>query len=235
MQVDNAMEESAETATSEGSANETLAQPQLNTIEARILGCLIEKAAITPDVYPLTVNAAVAACNQKTSREPLMNLELGAVGHALRVMADNGLTQLDPFSQRVPRYAHCFDAVYGVTPRQRAVLCVMLLRGPQTLNELVTRCERLTEFPSLDDVRDTLERLIERQPALVVRLPRGGGRREDRYMHLLSGPVAAEAAIEMSTPARARTDSDLDERVAKLEADVGALQEQIAKLIDRCE
>jgi uncharacterized protein YceH (UPF0502 family) len=135
----------------------------------------------------------------------------------------------------VPRYAHCFDAVYAVTPRQRAVLCVMLLRGPQTLNELVTRCERLTDFPSLDDVRDTLERLIERQPALVVRLPRGGGRREERYMHLLSGPVAAEAAVEMSTPARARTDSDLDERVAKLEADVAALQEQIAKLTDRRE
>ena len=227
------MEDSSPSTTDEPSVPKPTAPLQLSAIEARIIGCLIEKAAITPDVYPLTVNAAVAACNQKTSREPVMNLELGAVGHALREMADKGLTKLDPFSQRVPRYSHGFDAVYGVTPRQRAVLCVMLLRGPQTLNELFTRCERLTDFPSVEDIRDTLERLIDRDPALIVRLPRGGGRREDRYMHLLSGPVAVDAFVEAAASPTTRTvDSELHDRVANLEAEVVALREQIAKLIE---
>jgi uncharacterized protein len=208
--------------------------PQLDAVEARILGCLIEKAAITPDVYPLTLNSVVAACNQKTSREPVMNLELGAVGHALRTMTDRGLVKPDPFAQRVPRYTHCFDTIYGVTARQRAALCVMLLRGPQTLNEVFTRCERLTEFPSIEDVRDTLDRLIERTPALVVRLPHGGGRREDRYMHLLGGAVDIDSFVE-SAPmptafTRVSVDAELHERVTRLEAEVVALKEQIAKL-----
>ena len=224
------MQDSPASTTTETDANAAAAPLQLDAIDARILGCLIEKAAITPDVYPLTVNATVAACNQKTSREPVMNLELGAVGHALRAMVDRGLTKLDPFSRRAPRYSHCFDAIYGVTPRQRGVLCVMLLRGPQTLHELFTRGERLTDFPSLDDVSDTLKRLIERTPALVVRLPRSGSRREDRYMHLLSGPVAADACIETSAPSDTPGAGDLHERVATLEAEVAALREQIAKL-----
>jgi uncharacterized protein YceH (UPF0502 family) len=211
-----------------------VAPPQLDAVEARILGCLIEKAAITPDVYPLTLNSVVSACNQKTSREPVMNLELGAVGHTLRTMTDRGLVKPDPFAQRVPRYTHCFDAVYGVTARQRAALCVMLLRGPQTLNEVLTRCERLTEFPSIDDVRDTLDRLIERTPALVIRLPHGGGRREDRYMHLLSGAVDIDSFVESApaapSTARASADSELHDRMAKLEAEIAVLKDQIAKL-----
>jgi uncharacterized protein len=212
-----------------------LAQPQLDAIQTRVLGCLIEKAAITPDVYPLTVNAAVAACNQKTSRDPLMNLEFGTVGHALRGMIDLGLTKLDPLSQRADRYSHLFEKVYGVTPRQRAVLCVMMLRGPQTLNELFTRCERLTDFPSVEDVRDTLERLSDRSPALVVRLPRGGGRREDRYMHLLSGAIAADAYAETASAHGSSTstaiDHELHERVTRLENELAELREQIAKLL----
>lgn len=226
------MEESNETAPNDDETIAPLAQPQLDAVQVRVLGCLIEKAAITPDVYPLTVNSAVAACNQKTSREPVMNLEFGTVGHTLRAMSDKGLAKLDPLSQRADRYSHCFDAVYGVTPRQRAVLCVMMLRGPQTLNELFTRCERLTDFPSVEDVRDTLERLSDRTPALVVRLPRGGGRREDRYMHLLSGAVAADAYVETASPSSSHAlfDHDLHERVAKLEEEVVALREQIARL-----
>ncbi len=226
------MQDSPATPPDEADARAVAEPPQLDGMEARILGCLIEKAAITPDVYPLTVNATVAACNQKTSREPLMNLELGAVGHALRAMADRGLTRLDPFAQRAPRYSHCFDSIYGVTPRQRALLCVMLLRGPQTMHELFTRGERLADFPSLDDVRDSLARLAERAPALVVRLPHGGGRREDRYMHLLSGPVAADAQVDTPASLREPAAGDLRERVARLEAEVAGLREQIARLIE---
>jgi uncharacterized protein YceH (UPF0502 family) len=206
--------------------------PLLNAAEARILGSLIEKAAITPDIYPLTLNAIVQACNQKTSREPIMHLEMGEVGHTLREMEAKNLVKLDPFSQRAARYSHGFDAAYGVTPRQRALLCVMLLRGPQTLNELHTRCARLAEFPSLDDVRDPLDRLISREPALIVRIPRSGGQREDRYMHLLGGPIDLEA-YAAATPHAAATapQTGLTERVTRLEEEVAALKAQLADLI----
>lgn len=204
----------------------------LDAIEARILGCLIEKAAITPETYPLTLNALVAACNQKTSREPVMNLEPGAVGHALNELERRALVKIAPASQRALRYEHRFDVVYGSTARQRAVLCALLLRGPQTLSELHTRTERLAEFPSIDDLRDTLERLLQREPSYVIRLGRGPGQREDRYMHLLSGPVDVEAFAHMERempPSR----SDLHERVEQLESEVARLHGELALLRQR--
>lgn len=221
------------TSTDTSDSNSATPLPLLSAIEARILGCLIEKAAITPDVYPLTVNALVAACNQKTSREPVMQLEPGEVGHALREMEAKGLVKLDPFAQRAARYSHCFDTVYGVMPRPQALLCVMLLRGPQTIGELHTRCERLADFPSLDDVRDSLDRLLAREPVLIVRIPRSGGQREDRYMHLLCGPLDLDAyAASAATHSEHAhiVDHDLQARVAKLEEEVAQLKEQLAQL-----
>ena len=210
-------------------------EPQpLDAIEARIVGGLIEKAAITPEVYPLTVNAVVAACNQKTSREPVMHLELGAVAHALRGMETKGLVKVAPASQRALRYEHRFDSIYAVTARQRAVLCVMLLRGPQTLGELLTRSDRLAEFPGLDDVRDTLDRLIQREPALVVRLARGPGQREERYMHLLCGPVAADVFVDARSATTATASrADLHERVERLEIELDLLRGELAQLRQR--
>jgi uncharacterized protein YceH (UPF0502 family) len=208
----------------------------LDATEARILGCLIEKAAITPEVYPLTVNAIVAACNQKTSREPLMHLETGAVAHALRRMEERALVKVAPASQRALRYEHRFDAAYGVTARQRAVLCALLLRGPQTLAELHTRTERLADFPAIEDVRDTIERLIQRDPILVVRIPHGPGQREDRYMHLLSGPIdiasTAFASSQHATPSRA---SLVEERLDQLENEVASLKDALDALRARIE
>ena len=208
---------------------------RLDATEARILGCLIEKAAITPEVYPLTINAIVAAANQKTSRDPVMTLEVGAVTHALCGMEDRGLVKVAPSSQRAIRYEHRFDAAYGVTARQRAVLCVLMLRGAQTLGEIHTRTDRLAEFPSLDDVRDTLDRLIERAPPLAVRLTRGAGQREDRYMHLLGGPIdetAHAAAPVRVAPARADDVErrELEQRVERLEGEVAALKRAMAAL-----
>ena len=204
--------------------------PELEPGEARILGSLIEKAAITPEAYPLTINAVVAACNQKTSREPVMHLETGAVANLLRRMEERGLVKVAPASQRAIRYEHRFDAIYGVTARQRAVLCALLLRGAQTLAELHTRTERLTDFPGLDDVRDTLDRLIQREPALAVRIPRGPGQREDRYMHLLGGPVDVAAQTEaLARPAAPRA-GGLEERVAQLEDEVATLRDELAGL-----
>lgn len=201
----------------------------LNKIEARILGCLIEKAATTPEVYPLTVNATVLACNQKSNREPHMNLELGEVGHTLRQLESKGLVKVVD-SSRASRYEHRIEKIYNVTPPQRALLCIMLLRGPQTLSELFTRTERLQKFPTMDEMRYALERIMERSPALVVRIPRGGGQREDRYMHLLCGPLSADqltTAISVSTsPSR----TDLEERIARLETLVGNLRAELSDL-----
>lgn len=202
----------------------------LDALEARILGCLVEKAAITPEVYPLTVNAVVAACNQKTSREPVMQLEVGAVAHALRAMESKGLVKVAPASQRALRYEHRFDAIFGVTARQRAVLCVMLLRGPQTLGEVLARTDRLTDFPGLDDVRDTLDRLIQREPAMIVCLGRAAGQREDRYMHLLCGPVDAASFAPVAASAPATSRGELVERVAQLETGLAQLRDEVATL-----
>ena len=205
--------------------------PELDAVEGRIVGCLIEKAAITPEVYPLTLNALVAACNQKTSREPVMHLDPGAVANTLRRLEDRGLVKVAPASQRALRYEHRFDAAYGVLARQRAVLCALLLRGAQTLGELFTRTERLADFPSLEDVRDTLDRLIQREPALVVRIARGAGQREDRYMHLIGGPVDVAAHVAAApAPAAAVREDGLESRVEALESEIAALKDEIAAL-----
>lgn len=205
----------------------------LDAVEARILGCLIEKAATTPETYPLTVHATVAASNQKTSREPVMHLETGAIAHALRGMEGRGLVKVAPASQRVLRYEHRFDAVYAITARQRAILCVMLLRGPQTLGELLTRTDRLAEFPGLDDVRDTLDRLIQREPALVACIGRASGQREDRYTHLLCGPVSADTLAGSAAPASgiaSASRGELQERIEALETTVSGLRAEFAAL-----
>jgi len=201
----------------------------LSPIEARLLGCLVEKAATTPEVYPLTLNAAQLACNQKTNRDPLMNLEPGAVGHALREMEDKGLVKV-VHNSRALRYEHRIDSAYTLTTRQRALLCVMLLRGPQTLAELHTRTERLAQFPDLEEVRSTLDRLAQRSPALVVRLGRGPGQREDRYMHLLCGPVSAEQWNSAAASSPSSRNSGLEDRVDQLERALEELRSEIAEL-----
>jgi hypothetical protein len=206
--------------------------PQLNAVEARIIGCMIEKAALTPEVYPMTVNALVVASNQKTSREPLMNLEPGEVGHTLRRLEDRGLVRVI-HSARALRYEHRVDEVYGVTARQRALLCMLLLRGPQTLNELVTRTERLADFDGADAVRDVLDRLAQRNPAMVVRLSRASGQREDRYMHLLSGPVSAEAYAFAERGASTGSRAELEQRVEDLEREVHALRTELDEVKQR--
>lgn len=207
---------------------------QLDAIEARILGSLIEKQATTPDTYPLTLNAVVAACNQKSNREPTTDFEAGEVGHALRQLEGKGLVH-GSLSARTSRYAHRFDAGYNVTARQRALLGLLLLRGPQTLNELYVRSERLADFPDAEEVRTVLERLAARSPALVTRLGRAAGQREDRYMHLLCGPVSPEMYAHPASSASAHEprSSGLTERVAQLESLVAALQGEVAELRSR--
>lgn len=202
----------------------------LTPAEARVLGCLVEKAALTPESYPLTLNAAVVACNQKTSREPVLELDPGQVGHALRTLEDKGLVKV-VHGSRALRYEHRADEGLRVTPEQRALLALLLLRGPQTLAELYARSERLWRFPDLDAVKATLDRLATREPNLVLRLGRAPGQREDRYAQLLCGPVAAtEHAVAAPAHAVPVDDAGLESRVQELEARVDALQRELATL-----
>ncbi len=204
--------------------------PLLGAVEARVLACLVEKQATTPDIYPLTLNAVVAACNQKTNRDPVMELDPGEVGHALRELEGKGLV-VGSLAARASRYEHRIDQVLGVTPRQRAVLTVLMLRGPQTLGEILVRGERLAEFTGPDDVRAALDRLIQRMPALAVRLPRGPGQREDRYMYLLCGMDAAQAVISHAEAGDAACSNAgteaLAARVTELERLVAELQRRL--------
>jgi len=211
---------------------DTPALPALDPVEARILGALVEKQATTPEAYPLTANAVQLACNQKNNRDPVLELEAGEIGHALRVMEQRGLVR-SVHGARAQRYEHRFAQAYSLTLKQQALLSVLLLRGPQTAAELLTRCERLQAFDGADEVRETLDRLQQR--GLTLRLARGAGQREDRYMHLLSGPVD-EASLPPPAPAR-RADADgtvearlreLEERVARLEAALGGAAGQDA-------
>lgn len=207
---------------------------RLDAIEARVLGCLIEKAALTPEAYPLTVNSAVVAANQKTSREPVMQLEPGAVEHALRRLEDRKLVAVIHGS-RAHRYEHRLDTAWQLTPKQRALLAMLFLRGPQTVPELLARCEKLAGFQSSDDLREVLLRLAQREPALVANVGRQSGQREDRYMHLCAGPVTVHSAPagdghDDAHVATRRTEPGLAARVAELEAKVADLEARLAAL-----
>jgi hypothetical protein len=199
----------------------------LDAIEARILGSLVEKEATTPDAYPLTVNAIVLACNQKTAREPLMQLDADEVARALRGLEVRGWVK-SQHGGRAERYSHRVEKVLGLTRAQTALLALLMLRGAQTVHELLARSERLAEFSGAEDVRHALERLASREPALVTLLPRRSGQREDRYAHLLSGepaePVPTSAALRGDPPA------GLAGRVEALEAQVASLEARLARL-----
>jgi len=203
---------------------------RLSATEARLLGCLIEKEATTPEQYPLTENALVVASNQKTSRDPVMELTLGEVGHALRQLEPRHLVR-SVHGARAQRYEHLVSKAYGLTAQQQALLGLLLLRGPQTLNELLTRSERMARFADADDLRHALERMAEREPSLVLRLPRAPGQREERWMHLLCGPVdlaAFASAAAEPRAARSESGSGLEARLAALEARVEALESALA-------
>lgn len=209
--------------------------PVLTTAEARVLGCLIEKEATTPDAYPLTVNATQVAANQKTARDPVMALNVGDVNHALRQLEQKGLAK-QVFSSRAERYEHRADKALDLSKQQLTLVGLLLLRGPQTVHELLARSERLASFNDADDVRHHLDRLIQRQPALVQQIPRGPGQREDRYVHLLSGAIdvaAVTARIASSSSSSEASTPALEARVQALENEVAELRAAVAALTGR--
>jgi len=200
----------------------------LSAIEARILGCLIEKEATTPEQYPLTLNAIHLACNQKTNRDPIMELSLGEVGHCMRQLDPRGLVR-SQHGARAERYEHRMNTAMSLTKQQQAVLCVLMLRGPQTLSELMTRTERLASFSDLDDVRHTLDRLGQRENPLVERIPRASGQREDRYVHLLCGAVD-HSQLPAAKTSSAPSSHGMEERIAELEVRLAEVERQLETL-----
>lgn len=201
----------------------------LNDTEVRVLGSLVEKDITTPDYYPLSLNALVNACNQKNNRDPVMNLAENAVRDALAGLQENRLAgPAGGADSRVTKYEHRLQEVFNFDRREIAVLCVLLLRGPQTPGELRGRGERMYRFEALDDVQSTLQRLIER--ALVKMLPRQPGTKEARYAHLLAGEKESWLAAEAVSPSAPRNLSGEAERIARLEEQVAALEKEVGDL-----
>lgn len=207
----------------------------LNEIEARVLGSLIEKDITTPDYYPLSLNALTNACNQKNNREPVMNLDEDSIRKALRTLNEKGLAgSAGGADSRVPKYEHRLQEAFNFGRPEIAVLCVLLLRGPQTLGELRGRTDRMYRFEELADVLATLDRLMKREPPLVKMLPRSAGTRESRYTHLLCGDVPGwEPSAELQ-PAAPPSSADSDS-IRRLEADVAALRTELAELRQQME
>src|SRR3989449_4047143 len=196
----------------------------LNDNEVRVLGALVEKEITTPDYYPLSLNALANACNQKSNRDPIMSLSEGEVTEALEGLRRQGLArEVSSFDSRVPKYAHQLADVFNFDRRETAVLCVLLLRGPQTPGELRGRTERMYTLDDLPAVEAALNRLAERQPPLVRQLPRRPGTKESRWAHLLAGEGEAWEPAPSGPDAPAG-----DERGRRLEAEVEEIKREVA-------
>jgi uncharacterized protein YceH (UPF0502 family) len=212
--------------------------PPLSATELRVLGSLVEKAVTTPDYYPLTLNSLTLACNQQSNRDPVVAFDETTVVRALDGLREKRLASVFTGAEsRVAKYKHNFTDALQLTPAEVGLLCVLMLRGPQTLAELRTRTERFQVHPfeSLTEVEEALTALAARTPqALVVKLPRLPGTKEPRYAHLLAGPidVAALAAPASSPPPEPATLAVRaeDDRFAKLEAETAALRTELAEL-----
>jgi len=196
---------------------------QLSAIQVRVLGCLMEKAETTPEQYPLTINSLRLACNQKTARFPVTNYSEGEVGHTVRELESLGLVK-EAWGARVAKYEHMAGKMLGLQSKGLAVMCALMLRGPQTLAEIKTNAHRLHEFGDLDDVAHMLGRLAEHEPPLAMVLPRLAGQKEVRYVHLLCGEPDL-SKLEFRPSAAAATSSDLEARIEALEQAVQELRD----------
>lgn len=204
--------------------------PVLTAEQIRVLGALMEKAKTTPDYYPMTMNGLVSACNQKTSRKPVVNYDEEVIGAALNSLKIAGLTSTATGgSIRNIKYKHNFAIVYPLLPSEVAIMCLLFLRGPQTPGEINTNSGRLYEFETLEEVQQTLEKLANE--GYVKQLPKRPGQKEQRYMHLFAGNVKFMEEDYSHDETPTKSNSQLEERVAKLETELAELKESFEKLM----
>jgi uncharacterized protein len=208
----------------------------LDEAEVRVLGCLIEKEMATPEYYPLTLNALLNACNQKSNRNPLMNMEEEDVVRALDSLRFKQLALLSAEGGRVPKYRHALVEKLRLAPAELSLLGELLLRGPQTVGELRTRAERMHPFADLSAAEEALQELMERTPPLVTRLPRQPGRKEQRLAHLFSGmPEPGEEGRAVTSEAGVVKVADENERITILEKEIASLRaemEELRRMVD---
>jgi uncharacterized protein YceH (UPF0502 family) len=196
----------------------------LHPVEVRVLGSLLEKEVTTPEYYPLSLNALVNACNQKSNRDPVVDYDADTVEQALQSLRDKGLLlAITGASSRVPKYGHRISEKLNLGRRELAIMCELMVRGPQTLGELRTHCERMHAFDDLAEVEAVMDRL----PGLIVKLPRRPGEKEVRYAHLLCGtPAISEAEPEAPQPARA----ERPDRIGALETEIAQIRGELENL-----
>lgn len=205
--------------------------PQLDDAELRVLGSMMEKSRTTPDYYPMTVNSLLAACNQKTSRNPVVQYDNETVINAVNTLKRRGLVSTATGgTDRVVKYKHNFAIVYPVIPSEVAIICLLLLRGPQTPGELNTNSGRLWEFESIEEVQEILDKLASEEKPFIKQLERRPGQKETRYIHLLGGTTDwSEESFTTDTPSR--SSGELEARVTKLETELAELKEAFDKLM----
>jgi uncharacterized protein YceH (UPF0502 family) len=204
---------------------------KLSETEVRVLGCLVEKQLTTPEYYPLTLNALVTACNQKSNRDPVVSYDEATVMQALDTLRERNLVYVFHGStSRVVKYKHMLPSVYELDPAATAAITVLMLRGPQTIGEIRGRTDRIYDFESLVQVQEMLDALTRRNEPLVVKLERQAGQKDARYAHLLSGEVDIETVAVAPARDRSAGDRHLSERVEKLEQDVERLSAEIESL-----
>jgi len=206
-------------------------QLELNPVEVRVLGCLIEKDITTPDYYPLSLNALVNACNQKNNRDPIMTLDENSVRDALSSLQERHMAgPASGADSRVTKYEHRLQEVFNFDRREIALVCVLLLRGPQTPGELRGRSERMYRFETLDEVQSALQKLMDRQPPLAAVLARQPGTKESRYTHLFSGDYTPSATTLLERSSSEFAEGSHEERIRNLETEVSSLKSEIESL-----
>ncbi|HVW13263.1 MAG TPA: YceH family protein [Mucilaginibacter sp.] len=205
--------------------------PQLDDAELRVLGSMMEKSRTTPDYYPMTINSLLSACNQKTSRNPVVQYDNETVVNAINTLKRRGLVSTATGgTDRVVKYKHNFAIVFPLIPSELAIICLLILRGPQTPGELNTNSGRLYEFESIEEVQEMLDKLASGDKPYIKLLPRRPGQKEARYIHLLGGSTDwSEESFAAETPSR--YPSDLEARLAKVETELAELKEAFEKLM----
>ncbi|HHL31889.1 MAG TPA: DUF480 domain-containing protein [Oceanospirillales bacterium] len=202
-------------------------KPFFNQLEARVIASLMEKHLTTPNNYPLTINSLILACNQKSNREPVMNLTEGQVGHTVNALKDRGLVGVD-YGGRSNHISHRVMNVLQLNTKTQAILTVLMVRKPQTLNDIKARTNRMADFASIEEISELLNEMMQRDKPLVVRIPKSAGAREDRYSHLLCGEVDRQPKTVAPI---IQQQSNSDAEITKLQQRLTELEAKIEKLM----